>query len=259
MTQTSTDLPSGAAGETFRQTLGRLASAQKGAARSAPAYSRFVNRRIGRVLAAWAYRRGLSPNAVTGISALCTFSAVALLALVAPSTLVGVVVSVLLVLGYAFDSADGQVARLTGTGSAAGEWLDHMVDATKIVTLPIALGIGMYRFDVVEDDLWLLVPLLHVVAGSVYFFGMILTEQMRRAAGVVSTAATGGRAPWLRSVLGIPTDYGTTCLVFVLLGVPTVFLVGYAAIVAATVVVALAAAVSWYGQLRRLASAAGAA
>lgn len=256
MTQTTVTTPRRAPHEPFRTTLSRFATAQKGAARSAPAYSRFVNRRLGRVLAAWAYRRGLSPNAVTGISALCTFTAIALLAGVAPSWPLGVVVSLLLVLGYAFDSADGQVARLTGTGSPAGEWLDHMVDATKIVTLPIALGVGLYRFEVVEHG-WLLVPALHAIAGSVYFFGMILTEQMRRAAGVVSTAATGGRAPWLRSVLGIPTDYGTTCLVFLLLGAPTAFFVGYAAIVAATVAVALAAAVSWYGQLRRLAAAGG--
>ena len=54
----------------YRDTVRQLASAQKGAARSAPAYSRFVNRRLGRLLAAWAYRRGLSPNAVTGLSAL---------------------------------------------------------------------------------------------------------------------------------------------------------------------------------------------
>ncbi|ADG73797.1 CDP-alcohol phosphatidyltransferase [Cellulomonas flavigena DSM 20109] len=256
MTQTTQGTPRRAPAEPFRATLARFATAQKGAARSAPAYSRFVNRRLGRVLAAWAYRRGLTPNAVTGISALCTFSAIALLAGAAPSWPLGVAVSLLLVLGYAFDSADGQVARLTGTGSPAGEWLDHMVDATKIVTLPIALGVGLYRFEVVEHG-WLLVPALHAIAGSVYFFGMILTEQMRRAAGVVSAAATGGRAPWLRSVLGIPTDYGTTCLVFLLLGAPTLFFVGYAAIVAATVAVALAAAVSWYGQLRRLAAAGG--
>ena len=47
----------GTAGEarvspTYRETLQRLRGAQKGAARSAPAYSRFVNRRLGRHLAA---------------------------------------------------------------------------------------------------------------------------------------------------------------------------------------------------------------
>lgn len=230
-----------------------LRSAQKGAARGAPAYSRFVNRRLGRLLAAWAYRSGLSPNAVTGLSALSTFAGIALLTLLPPSWPLGVSVSVLLVLGYALDSADGQVARLTGTGSSAGEWLDHMVDATKISTLPLALAVGFYRFEVVED-MWLLVPLLHAVTGAVLFFGMILTEQLRRASGVQSVAPTGGRAPWLRSVLVVPTDYGVLCLSFLVLGAVPVFMTLYAAIVAATVAFTAAASVKWYREMRRLGS-----
>ncbi|QCB94440.1 CDP-alcohol phosphatidyltransferase family protein [Cellulomonas shaoxiangyii] len=222
MTGTTTDRSAPVGRETFRQTLDRLGAAQKGAARSAPAYSRFVNRRLGRVLAAWAYRRGLTPNAVTGVSALCTFSAVALLALVPPSWGTAVGVCLLLVLGYAFDSADGQVARLTGTGSSAGEWLDHMVDATKVVALPLALAVGLYRFEAVDVP-WLLVPLANAVVGSVLFFGMMLTEQLRRAHGVVSRAPTGGRLPWLRPVLVLPTDYGVLCLAFLLYGLPQVF------------------------------------
>jgi len=235
----------------YREAVGALAGAQKGAARGAPAYSRFVNRRLGRLLAAWAYRRGLTPNAVTGLSALATFAGIALLALLPPSWPLGIGIALLLVLGYALDSADGQVARLTGTGSPAGEWLDHMVDATKISSLPLALAIGLYRFDVV-DDVWLLVPLVHVVAGAVLFFGMILTEQLRRARGVQSVAPTGGRAPWLRSVLVIPTDYGVLCLAFVLLGVPPVFMVLYGFIVLATAAFVLAATVKWYRELRDL-------
>jgi phosphatidylglycerophosphate synthase len=139
---------------TYRETLGRLGAAQKGAARSAPAYSRFVNRKLGRLLAAWAYGRGLTPNAVTGLSALATFTGIALLALLPPSWGLGIAVAVLLVLGYALDSADGQVARLTGTGSPAGEWLDHVVDATKISTMPLALAVGFFRYDVVADPPW---------------------------------------------------------------------------------------------------------
>lgn len=235
----------------FRTTLHALASAQKGAARSAPAYSRFVNRRLGRVLAAWAHLVGLSPNQVTGLSALATFGGVALLALLPPTWTLGAAVALLLALGYALDSADGQVARLTGTGSRAGEWLDHVVDATKIATLPLALLVGLHRSDAVPES-WLLVPLVHTVAGSVYFFGMILTEQMRAATGVRSTAKVGGRAPWLRSVLGLPTDYGTLCLCFLLLGGGTLFVVVYSAIVGATVLVAAAASVTWYRELARL-------
>ena len=60
--------------------------------------------------------------------------------------------------GYALDSADGQVARLTGGGSLLGEWLDHMIDSTKIAALHLAVLLHACR----HTDLpagWLLVPL----------------------------------------------------------------------------------------------------
>ncbi|PZR54249.1 CDP-alcohol phosphatidyltransferase [Xylanimonas oleitrophica] len=235
--------------ETYRQTLARLAGAQKGAARSAPAYSRFVNRRLGRVLAAWAYRVGLSPNAVTGISACFTFAGVVALAVLPPAWGVGVAVALLLALGYAWDSADGQVARLTGRGSPAGEWLDHVVDAVKVVSLPLALLVGWYRSGAVEG-LWLLVPLVNAVVSSVLFFGMILTEQLRRARGVTSRAQVTGRMPWLRSVLVLPTDYGVLCLTFLLYGATAVFAAVYAVVTALTLVFVLLALPRWFREMQ---------
>lgn len=243
---------------TYLETVQLLASAQKGAARGAPAYSRFVNRRLGRLLAAWAYRRGLSPNAVTGLSALATFSGIALTALLAPAWWVGALVAVLLVLGYALDSADGQVARLTGRGSPAGEWLDHVVDATKISAMPLALMIGWYRFDSV-DRAWLLVPVVHAVVGPVYFFAMILTEQLRRAHGVQSAAAAGGRMPWLRSLVALPTDYGVLCLLFLLYGWVSGFVVLYGLVVVATALYLALALAKWFREMRRLGPSAGGA
>ena len=71
-----------ASGETVTQTVRRLAGAQKGA-QGAPAYSRFVNRPLGRVLAALAFHAGLTPNAVTAVSAVWTAAGIALVA-VAP-------------------------------------------------------------------------------------------------------------------------------------------------------------------------------
>ena len=67
--------------ETFGETVRRLRSAQKGKARGAPAYSVYVNRSIGRVLAAIAYRAGLTPNQVTAVSALFTFTGIVLIAM----------------------------------------------------------------------------------------------------------------------------------------------------------------------------------
>lgn len=238
--------------ETYREILARLAGAQKAAARSAPAYSRFVNRKIGRYLAAGCHRAGLTPDAVTAISGVVTFSGIAVLALVPPSWWSGVLVTLLLVLGYAFDSADGQVARLRGGGSPAGEWLDHMVDALKVVTLPLALLVGFYRFEVTSTA-WLLVPVASAIVSSVLFFGMILTEQLRRAAGTASLAADApGRPSWLRSVLVVPTDYGVLCLSFLLLGAPSVFAAVYTFLVAATAGFLVLAAAKWFREIRAL-------
>jgi len=237
--------------EPYRAVLARLGTAQKGAARGAPAYSRFVNRRIGRYLAAAAYQAGLSPNAVTGVSALFTFSGIALLVALPPSWGQGVAITALLVLGYAWDSADGQVARLTGRGSPAGEWLDHVVDAIKVVTLPLALAVGLTVHDVVAP-VWLLVPLVSAVTSSVLFFAMILTEQLRRAHSVRSVAPTGGRFPWLRSILVLPTDYGVLCWTFLLLGAPHVFLWVYAAITACTTAFLALALIKWFREVRTL-------
>ncbi|MBD8059603.1 CDP-alcohol phosphatidyltransferase family protein [Cellulomonas sp. JH27-2] len=233
--------------ESYMDVVRELAGAQKGAARGAPAYSRFVNRRLGRFAAAWALRRGLTPNAVTGLSALATFAGIGMLAFVAPAWWEGIAVAALLVLGYALDSADGQVARATRSGSAQGEWLDHMVDATKIATLPLAVGVGIYRFTDL-DDRWLLIPLVNAVVGSVLFFGMILTEQLRRAHGVTSSAVPGA-AGGLRSLLVLPTDYGILCLTFVFWGSPTTFLTIFGFLTAATAGYLVLAARKWFVEI----------
>ena len=250
MTRTAPD-----SAESYSAVLARLTSAQKPAARSAPAYSRFVNRRLGRYLAAWAYTARITPNGVTGISALFTFASLSLLVLFPPSLGLGVAVAGGLLIGYAFDSADGQLARLTGTSSPAGEWLDHFVDSIKASALPLALLVGFFRFEVVAV-VWLLVPLVGAVVSAVLFFAMILTEQLRRAHSSTPLATTGaatsgmpGAGGWLRSVIVAPMDYGVLCLSFVLLGWLPAFLVAYTVIVAATTLFLALAAVKWFREL----------
>jgi phosphatidylglycerophosphate synthase len=211
----------------LRATLRTLSAAQKGST-GAPAYSRFVNRPLGRLFAALAFSAGLTPNAVTGLSAACTFTGVALVALVAPSVPVGLAVAACLVLGYALDAADGQLARLRGGGSPAGEWLDHMVDATKAVSLHLAIAIALYRF-VPADRGWpLLLPLGFAVVGVVHLFAMLLNEQLRHNHGRPERAGpTAERPSVLRSFVVLPTDYGVLRLAFVVFGAPSVFMADY--------------------------------
>jgi phosphatidylglycerophosphate synthase len=238
---------------TYADIVRRLRSAQKRAAPGAPPYSVYINRRAGRYLAAWAYLRGITPNGVTVISAAFTFTGLALVALVPPQWWLGPLVWLALAIGYAFDSADGQVARLTGGGSAAGEWLDHIVDSFKISTLHAVVLVAAYRFFDLPDAAWLLVPIGFGVVGAVGFFAMILNDQLK--AHHPATPARPGSSPRrsiLKSVLLVPTDYGFLCLVFVLLGAPMVFFTAYALLAVANAGHLALALAKWFGDMRAL-------
>lgn len=235
----------------FRAAHGRLARAQKGHARGAPAYSVYVNRRIGRVLAAAAYTGGLSPNQVTGVSALHTFAGIALIVALPPTWWSGLLIAALLVLGYAWDSADGQVARLSGGGSLAGEWLDHFVDAIKLSVLHLAVLVGLWLHTPLRDSAWLLVPLGFSVVTTVTFFGMILNDLLKAAKGTASTHARGG-GTLLRSLILLPTDFGMLCLVFVVWGSTWLFLPLYAILAVIALIFLTLAAVRWFREMKRV-------
>ncbi len=235
--------------ESYGGTVRRLAGAQKAPAVGSPAYSRFVNRRVGRYLAAAAYHLGLTPNQVTAVSALFSLAGILLVALVEPAWWVAVTVALALALGYALDSADGQLARLRGGGSPGGEWLDHVVDCVKILALHSAVLISLYRFADLHPG-WLLVPLAFLVVDSTAFFAMTLNDQLKRGR---AAPEAGPVVPSLRrSLLVLPTDYGVLCLAFLLFGWPAGFLAAYGLLLAANAAYLLAALVKWYRDISAL-------
>ncbi|MFC4693193.1 MULTISPECIES: CDP-alcohol phosphatidyltransferase family protein [Geodermatophilus] len=238
-------------GESLRATLRRLSSAQKGAA-GAPAYSRFVNRPLGRVFAALAFHAGLTPNAVTAVSGATTATGIVLLALAPPSVPTALAVAACLVLGYALDAADGQLARLRGGGSPAGEWLDHMVDAAKASGLHLAVLVGLYRSTDV-DPVLLLVPLGYCVVDAVTYFGTMLNEALRAQHGVATRAQpTAQRVGVGRSLLTLPTDYGLLACTFVLYGWTAVFVPVYTVLFLAAAGFLALASVKWFREMGRL-------
>lgn len=213
----------------YRTALTDLRNVQK-SSKGAPAYSLYINRPLGRIFAAASFRVGLTPNQVTLISAGCTFAGIAALAIAPLSWLLGAVVGLLLVLGYALDSADGQLARLRGGGSRTGEWLDHMIDSGKIVTLHLAVLIMLAR-QVELPSPWLLsVPMIFAVVSSVHFFGMILVEQLTREHRAMHQLPAPAKvaASRTKTLAKVPTDYGVLCLAFLLLGAPMLFFGVYA-------------------------------
>lgn len=229
----------------------RLAYAQKGHARGAPAYSVYVNRRLGRALAAGAHGVGLTPNQVSVVSAVHSFVAIGLIALAPVNVSTGLMIALLLVLGYAWDSADGQVARLRGGGSVQGEWLDHFIDALKISSLHIAVLVGLYRALPPERIWMLVVPALFVVIASTTFTAMLLNDALKGKYSVASTHERGG-GTLLRSLLVVPTDFGLVCLAFVVWGWTPAFLVVYGFLMVAGAGFLALAAVKWFREMGAL-------
>jgi phosphatidylglycerophosphate synthase len=169
--------------------------------------------------------------------------AITLMLIVPPAPLAGLWVGVFLAAGYVLDSADGQVARLGRTGSPAGEWLDHVVDSVRTPAIHLAVlgGLAIHSDTGVPASglsasglsaagatglaQWpLLVALLYCLVSVGQFMSQILAEQLSGAA-VPSSNSAGIR----QSVLLIPTDMGTLCLIFLLWGLPEVFVWAYLA------------------------------
>ncbi|MFF8914803.1 CDP-alcohol phosphatidyltransferase family protein [Streptomyces sp. NPDC015032] len=235
--------------------LRELRSAQK-TAKGVSLYSRYVNRPAGRIFAAGAYRIGLSPNQVTLISAAFTFAAIASAALVRPSWGLAAAVYAGLAVGFALDSADGQLARLTGRGGPDGEWLDHVVDCAKMVLVHTAVLISFQRFFDLPSEGWLLLPLGFLFTAVLTFCAGLLREQLGKAAVRPAAGAAGpGPVSRVRAVVLLPADYGVFCLVFLLLGDRTAFRIGYAVLAAVHALFLMAFLAKWFRELKALRTA----
>lgn len=235
---------------TYAEVRRRLGGVQK-AGQGAPAYSRWVNRPLGRSLAAAAYLAGMTPNQVTAASAVCTFTGLALVGLVEPVWWLGLLVALLLMLGYGLDAADGQLARLRGGGSRTGEFLDHVVDATKVCVLHTVVFISFYQFGVSPPAL-LFVPLAFQVVSSVFFFAFILVDQLRRANPFKGSAKPRSGPGLAQTLIAIPTDYATLCVSFALFGWRSGFPVVYSLLFAANALLLLSALARWWREMKKM-------
>lgn len=215
----------------------RLAGAQKSGA-GVPWYMRVVNRRLGRAIAAAASPTSVTPNQVTGASFAAFLAGAGVLVLVEPGVVMAVAAVLLLQLGFALDSADGQLSRLRGTGSPAGEWLDHVVDAARHLLFHLAVGVGLLRFTDLPEQA-ALVPLGFAVVASVRFFAQILAEQLARRDPLAAPESVPRLGTWIQA----PADTGLNNFVVLLwpwtpvfLAVYGVFALANAVLLAATVV-----------------------
>lgn len=230
---------------TIRDSIQQLAHAQK-SARGVSLYSRLVNRPFGRVLAATSHSLGLSANQVTMVSALVTAAGLAVMIVWPATAWAGVLGALLLVLGFALDSADGQLSRLTGSSSHAGEWLDHVVDAGKMVAVHGAVLVALYRGGTVEP-VWFVVPLLFQLVAVVLFAGGTLVPLLRP----VSDTPTVETPSTVRALALLPADFGVLCVALALIGWPTTFRWIYLLLLVVNAVILVMLSAKWFGLLQR--------
>lgn len=223
MSVTSAVLLGGGSERSFRAALARLDAAQKPGA-GVPAYTRWVNRRGARAFAAAAYRAGIGPNAVSVSGFVLSIAGIGLLLTLRDRpALAGICAAVTLALGYVLDSADGQLARLTGVASPRGEWLDHTLDAFRLplIHLGVLFAVG------VSEPLALVAAGFAVLA-SASFLSQILGAALRSRHDLAPPTPRPGQS-WLL----LPTDSGVLCWVFVLWAWPTGFALAYGGLFAA--------------------------
>jgi phosphatidylglycerophosphate synthase len=126
-------------------------------------FSEALSQRIGARIAVGAHQRRLAPSVLTvvnlGLGCLVSFVAVAAADRVADDRVwawpIGLLALVGWQLAYAFDCADGQLARVTGQTSAAGGRLDVLCDVAVQISLVAALC-ATAEAQVSDTPAWLL-------------------------------------------------------------------------------------------------------
>ena len=246
------DSPPAPAG--YRAAVNRLRAGASKSNKGAAGYTRWVNRPVGRHIAALAYGRGLTPNQLTLISGAGTIGGIVIIGATRPTWIVDVGAVLLMLVAYTFDSADGQLARLRGGGSLAGEYLDHCFDAIKTSIVHLAVLVVWFRYYDVSRPV-LLIPLAFAAIHPIFFFSLMLSDNLKaRLApppGPAAPAPAEGGG-YLQSFVVLPNDWGVVCLCLALLPAVTAFITVYTVLLAANTIFLLAGLVRWY---RRLLSA----
>lgn len=232
----------------------QLSAAQK-TPKSTSAYIVFVNRPIGRLFAAIAFKLGATPNGVTAISGIGTYLSAIALAFFGGTYPAAFIAGLALCLFYALDSADGQLARLQGGGSLRGEWLDHVLDGGKIVLLHSAVLSVLVQSGSVPLPLALGVPIVFMLASSLLYGGGTLINELKRRIPRNEDAETKPLVSaftardWIMSVALLAPEHGVISLLVVLLPFSSVFLPIYAAAALVTATLCVAISIKWYRDL----------
>ncbi|MFE5409670.1 CDP-alcohol phosphatidyltransferase family protein [Microbacterium sp. NPDC056569] len=224
--------------------LAALGSAQKPAV-GVPAYLRWVNRPLGGRVAVEAAVVGATPNQLTAVSAALGAGGVLLIAL-GSGPWAPPLAALLLLAGYVFDSADGQLSRIQRRGGPAGEWLDHVVDGVRSPLVHVAVAVYLFRTG--ASPALIAVAALFSVLVSAWFLSQLLAEKL-----LPRPARSAEQSPsFADSLIKQPQDPSTTYVIIGLLAVPVAFGIAYSALFVWQLLVFAVSLRRKYRQLRSL-------
>lgn len=230
----------------FKDRYSSLKQSQK-PARGVPAYTLYVNRPVGRLIAALCPVM-ISANGLTVMSSFVSALALLMLWLVAPGSPFLSLAGILLIFGYFLDSADGQLARLRNTRSFFGDWLDHVLDSGRMVFVHITVVAFIYRTD--PSLIKFSICAIYLVSAMLIYVGGLLAG--RDPALIRESALYSTPLAFVRSLALLPVDYGLLCVLFLFLPWTSSFVNGYFVLASFSALYAVIYLAKWTRELRRV-------
>jgi phosphatidylglycerophosphate synthase len=146
------------------------------------------------------------PNTLTLAAAALMLSAAALLAFAGSGWLPATLVSLALALALVLDTADGRLARLQGTTSAFGRWLDQVLDELSDLGLHAAIAWSVFKSS--GQPAWLLLGMLYVSGKYMYMVQSLAGEELEAASDPERAALDGP----VTSLNPRRSEFGIGCL-----------------------------------------------
>jgi phosphatidylglycerophosphate synthase len=138
------------------------------------------------------------PNAVTLAAAGLMLSAAAILAAGSRDPAGRAAVALAMALALVLDTTDGRLARLQGTCSAFGRWLDAFLDEVTDLVLHAAIAWAAFGRD--GQPVWLLLGIAYASGKHLFFVQSALGDQLERSlspGGRLAPAGSRRAAPGL--------------------------------------------------------------
>jgi len=127
------------------------------------------------------------PNALTLATAALMLSAAGLTAALANGWIERPAVALCLALSLVLDTADGRLARLQGTCSALGRWLDQVLDELADLALHAAIAWAAFVRD--GHPIWLILGILYASGKYLFLIQSLLGDELERGRSETAAAA----------------------------------------------------------------------